>query len=194
VIGFLNEPPGSDAGRRMFDEDRAEVGYVMNVSRLWAYQPELATGLFDLMRAATTGRLGARARAILVAACASAFGDSYCSMAWGGKLAKQTGSDVAAAVLAGDDSGLTPAEGRMAAWARAVARNPNATTGAQVTGLREAGFADADIFAMTVFVALRVALSTVNDALGLAPDGELAAGLPPAVRDAVTFGRTGGPG
>jgi hypothetical protein len=47
---------------------------------------------------------------------------------------------------------------------------------------------------MTVFVALRVALSTVNDALGVAPDTELAAGLPPAVRRAVSFGRPPGRG
>jgi hypothetical protein len=118
-----------------------------------------------------------RAR-ILVAAGASAFGDSYCSLAWGGKLATKTGADIAAAVIAGDDSGLEPAERPLAAWARAVAGDPNATHAAQVAALRAAGYADADIFAMTVFVALRVALSTVNDALGIAPDTELAAGLP----------------
>ena len=38
--------------------------------------------------------------------------------------------------------------------------------------LRDAGFSDADIFAMTVYVALRIALSTVNDALGACPDAE----------------------
>lgn len=189
MIGFLREPEPSDAARALFDEDRAELGYVMNVSRLWAYQPELVTGLFDLMRRATTGRLSTRTRAILVAAGASAFGDSYCSLAWGGKLAAKAGADIAAAVLAGDDSGLEPAERPVAAWARAVARNPNATHDAQVADLRAAGYTEADIFAMTVFVALRVAFSTVNDALGVPPDTELAAGLPAAVRHAVTFGR-----
>jgi hypothetical protein len=138
MIGFLQEPESSGAAQVLFDEDRAELGYVMNVSRLWAYQPELVTGLFDLMRRA---------------------------------------------------SGLEPAERPLAAWARAVAGDPNATHAAQVAALRAAGYADADIFAMTVFVALRVALSTVNDALGIAPDTELAAGLPPDVRRAVTFGR-----
>jgi alkylhydroperoxidase family enzyme len=161
----------------------------MNVSRLWAYQPELASGLFELMRKATTGRLSMRARAILVAACASALGDSYCSLAWGGKLAAQAGDHIAAAVIAGDDSGLEPAERHMAAWARAVARNPNATRVTQMTALRDAGYSDADIFAMTVFVALRITFSTVNDALGVHPDAELAAGVPAVIREAVTFGR-----
>jgi len=42
---------------------------------------------------------------------------------------------------------------------------------------------------MTVYVALRVALSTVNDALGARPDAEYQTLAPAAVRDAVTFGR-----
>ena len=56
----------------------------------------------------------------------------------------------------------------MAAWARRVTRDPNGTSTKDVQELRDAGFSDADIFAMTVYVALRVALSTVNDALGRA--------------------------
>jgi hypothetical protein len=60
---------------------------------------------------------------------------------------------------------------------------------ADVQALRDDGFADADIFAMTVYVALRIALSTVNDALGVRPDAEYLTMAPAAVRDAVTYGR-----
>lgn len=42
---------------------------------------------------------------------------------------------------------------------------------------------------MTVYVALRIALSTVNDALGARPDAEYLTLAPAPVRDAVTFGR-----
>jgi hypothetical protein len=77
----------------------------------------------------------------------------------------------------------------MAAWARRVARDPNGTSAADVAGLRLAGFSDADIFAMTVFVALRVAFSTVNDALGARPDAQYRSLAPAAVLDAVTYGR-----
>jgi hypothetical protein len=38
-------------------------------------------------------------------------------------------------------------------------------------------------------VAIRIAFSTVNDALGATPDPELVASLPPAISDAVTWGR-----
>ena len=42
---------------------------------------------------------------------------------------------------------------------------------------------------MTVFVSLRLAFSTVNDALGLRPDAGLRRTAPAALRDAVSFGR-----
>ena len=58
-----------------------------------------------------------------------------------------------------------------------------------LAALREAGLDDGQIFAVTTFVALRLAFSTVNDALGAQPDAPLAAALPPEVREAVTFGR-----
>jgi alkylhydroperoxidase family enzyme len=189
TIGFLRVPEPTDESQRLFDEDIADLGYVMNVSRLWAYQPATKSGLFDLLRVSnSTQRLSVRQRVILVAACASAFGDSYCSLVWGSKLAKTTDSQTAAALLRGADDGLTASEKAMVSWARKVARDPNATTAEDVQALRDAGFGDAQIFSITVFVALRLAFATVNDALGLAPDATLQSS-PPAVRDAVTFGR-----
>ncbi|WP_214407698.1 carboxymuconolactone decarboxylase family protein [Pseudonocardia lacus] len=190
MTGFLAAPPLTDDVRRIFDVDVGEVGYVMNASRVWAHQPGTQTGLFDLMGAAVAPLgLGRRGRGVLVAACASALGDSYCSLTWGGRLAGATDADTAAAVLRGDDAGLTAAERAMARWARAVARDPNATTADDVRALREAGFTDPQIFAITAFVALRVAFATVNDALGARPDAELTGRLPRAVIDAVDFGR-----
>ena len=115
--------------------------------------------------------------------------DSYCSLAWGTKLAARADAQLAAGVLRGDDGALTEAERAMAAWARRVANDPNGTSAEDVQELRDAGFSDADIFAMTVYVALRVALSTVNDALGARPDAEYRTLAPAPVRDAVTFGR-----
>lgn len=190
TIGFLTVPEPTAAGQQLFDEDVADVGYVMNVSRLWAYQPDTVTGLFDLVRRANCAHdLSVRQRLILVAACASEFGDSYCSLVWGSKLATATGAHTAAAVLRGHDESLSPSERAMARWARNVARDPNATTAADVQVMRDAGFSDAQIFAITVFVALRLAFSTVNDALGLPPDAALRRTVPPDVLDAVTRGR-----
>jgi uncharacterized peroxidase-related enzyme len=190
---FLEEPPVSASVQALYDEDIADDGYVSNVSRLWAHQPETLKQLFEVMSEAfTPSGLALRQRGILVTAAASALGDSYCSMAWGGKLSKASDATVAAGVLNGSDIGLTGQEKAIAAWARKVAKDPNATTPADIQALRDAGLDDGQVFAITAFVALRLAFSTVNDSLGAQPDAQLAQSLPPQVREAVTYGRPSG--
>jgi uncharacterized peroxidase-related enzyme len=187
---FLGEPPLSPPARALYDDDLADGGYVWNVSRLWAHQPDTLKRLFELLsQAFTPSGLTFRQRGILVTAAASALGDSYCSLAWGGKLSTASDSALAAAVLNGSDAGLTDQEKAMAGWARKVARDPNATTPADVQALRDSGLDDGQIFAITAFVALRLAFSTINDSLGAQPDAQLAQSLPQQVREAVTYGR-----
>jgi uncharacterized peroxidase-related enzyme len=187
---FLAQPPVSAPVQALYDEDLAEDGYVSNVSRLWAHQPQALTQLFELMSEAfKPSGLALRQRGVLVTAAASALGDSYCSLAWGGKLGREADATVAAGVLNGSDAGLTDQEKAMAAWARKVATDPNATTPADIQALRDTGLDDGQIFAITAFVALRLAFSTVNDSLGAQPDAELAQSVPPQVREAVTYGR-----
>jgi hypothetical protein len=55
--------------------------------------------------------------------------------------------------------------------------------------LRELGLGDREIFEATAFVVLRLAFSTVTDALGAAPDMQLADAAPAPVRGAVSYGR-----
>ena len=187
---FLEEPAVSAQVRALYDEDLADGGYVWNVSRLWAHQPHTQEQLFGLMSEAfKPSGLTFRQRGILVTAAASALGDSYCSLAWGGKLGKACDTAIAAGVLNGSDAGLTDQEKAIAAWARKVARDPNATTPSDIQALRDSGLDDGQIFAITAFVALRLAFSTVNDSLGAQPDGQLAQSLPAEVREAVTYGR-----
>ena len=179
----------------MFERDRQGVGYVTNVSRLWAYLPAALEDLSNLMSQATgAGSLTYRQRAVLVAAAASALGDSYCSLVWGQKLAEAATPDVAAALIRGNDTNLDIAERALAQWARRVASNPNAVVASDVQELRDAAFDDAQIFAITTYVALRIAFSTVNDALGADPDDELGTSTSEAVRSAISFGRAVGPG
>jgi uncharacterized peroxidase-related enzyme len=187
---FLPRAGVSAAAKAIFDEDINEMGFVMNVTRLWAYRPEAMAALFELMHLVTSARpFTDRERGILITACASKFGDSYCSLAWGTKLAGLAGPQLAGDILRGKDDGLTAPERAMAAWARRIARDPNRTSAADLAELRQAGFSDSDVFAMTVFVALRVAFSTVNDALGVRPDAQFRSEAPTAVLDAVTYGR-----
>ena len=133
--------------------------------------------------------LSFRDRGVLITAMASTLGDSCCSLAWGGKLAGVAGPDLAASVLTGSEEGLSAGERALADWARRVTGDPNATTAADLDELRAAGYDDRQILAITLFVGLRIAFSTVNDALGSSPDRELSESVPAQVRDAVTYGR-----
>jgi len=188
--GFLGSPQPTAEVRRLYDEDVEGLGYVMNASRLWGHDPGLHYGLFDLAgRAAKAGGLTFRQRGILITAFAAAFGDSYCSLAWGKKLAGVAGAELAGAVLRGDDGALDPMERALASWARKVTRHPSQTEASDVQELRDAGYDDAQIFAITTFVALRIAFAVVNDALGARPDYELITTAPGPVRDAVSYGR-----
>ena len=187
---YLSQPSPSPAADAMYAADREAMGYVMTGSHLWAHGAALHDGLFELMGQATaTAGLSVRDRGILVTACAATLGDSYCSMAWGVKLAGVAGADLAGDVLRGVDDGLDERERALAAWARQLAGDPNRTGPADVDALRAVGYDDAQILAITAYVALRIAFSTVNDALGVQPEPELSALAPAAVRAAVTYGR-----
>jgi alkylhydroperoxidase family enzyme len=189
-VSFLAEPPPAPEVERLYDADRSGMGYVMNLTRLWGHQPEAKADLQRMLdRAVLESGLTFRQRGILVTACASTLGDSYCSLAWGGKLSGEADPSVAVASLTGGAPSDDPADRALAEWARRVVRDPNATTAADVQSLRDAGFDDHQVFAITLFVGLRLAFSTINAALGATPDPEVLDAAPAEVREAVTWGR-----
>ena len=186
---FLPEPPASAAQADLYARDTAEDGYVSNSVRLWAWRPEVCNAFIET-RKLLAPHLSMRERAVLVCATARAIDDAYCALAWGQQLAGQSDAATAAALLAGrDPEQLTPREKALATWARQVARAPNTTRAADVELLRSVGLSDQEIFDATVFIAFRLAFSTVNDALGARPDWQLAGDVPREVRAAVTYGR-----
>jgi len=187
---FLAAPAHTPATRRLYDQDAEDPGYVMNSSRLWGHLPAAHEQLMELIgTAADHAGLSFRDRGILVTATASTMGDSYCSLAWGKKLSSVADPELAAGVLSGTDEGLSPSELALARWARRVAADPNGTTTADLDELRAAGYDDRQVAAITLFVGLRIAFSTVNDALGAQPDRELGESAPGEVLRAVTWGR-----
>lgn len=188
--GHLGSAPDSEAAAALLGGDLDDLGYVMRATRVWAHAPELhASWSSAVAEAASAAGLGFRDKGVLIAATASEMGDAYCALAWGARLASSAGDAVAVAVLEGDRAALDDRDRALAAWARRVVRDPNGTTPDDVVALRTAGLDDRQILAATVYVALRQAFSTVNDALGAAPDLRLAEEAPAAVRDAVRWGR-----
>ena len=187
---FLGEPPESETTDAAYDADREADGYVSNVARLWCWRPDLDAS-FSALRASLMGSsaLTERELAVLVSSAVAECNDSYCSLAWGPRLAKLTDDETAAQVIAGVPTpALSDREVALAAWAQVV-RDPNATTSDHVTRLREVGLGDREIFEATALVAFRLAFSTIDDALGAAPDRQLADAAPDPIRAAVSYGR-----
>jgi uncharacterized peroxidase-related enzyme len=190
AASFLEDPPINEAVQKLYDGDRGAMGYVANLSRVWAQSPDALRVLSSAMMLATElSGLEPDERSLVVLATASSMGDAYCSLAYGTRFAHAVGEEITARVVRGDDTSLTSRGRVLAAWARAVVRDPNATTVEEVQSLRDAGFEDRQIFGLTLFVALRIVFSSVNDALGASPDGALASAAPRVVAQAVDFGR-----
>ena len=187
---FLADPPTTPPAQEAYDADLAADGYVNNLTRLWCWRPDVLSAFQELRAGLVAGSaLTPRDVAVMVVAAAAARSDSYCALAWGTRLAEDAGEAAAVAVLRGEDGDLPERDAALARWTRQVVRDPHATTPADVDRLRRAGLGDREIFEATAWVALRLAFSTVNDALGALPDPELAERAPRAVRDAVSFGR-----
>lgn len=187
---FLTEPPDSPAVQALYAADVAQDGFVMNLTHLWAHDPPTNDSFTALLvHTAEVAGLTTVERGVLVCATAVTRGDSYCALAWGGRLSRFADEETALAVLKGEHDELPKRTRALARWASAVVRDPSGTTPDDVVALRTAGFDDRQVFALTTYVALRLAFSTVNGALGARPDPQLRDDAPPAVTETVTWGR-----
>jgi uncharacterized peroxidase-related enzyme len=193
-VAFLADPPASPPVTAAYEADLSSDGYVNNSTRVWCWRPDLLTS-FQTLRAdlLAESALSPREVAVMVVATAAARGDAYCALAWGHRLAELSDEATAADVLQGVDADLSDREAALMGWSRQVVHDPNATTDADVNRLREAGLDEREIFEATTWIALRLAFSTINDALGARPDPQLAENAPRLVREAVTYGRQAQP-
>src|SRR5258708_26212155 len=97
---FLRTPQANEANSALYSRDVAEDGYVANLTRLWAWRPDVFDGFLNLRSLLTEqAELSLRERAILVCATAANLGDSYCALAWGAKLASEAAPITAAQVV-----------------------------------------------------------------------------------------------
>lgn len=192
---LIEQPPPGEARDAAYAADRDSDGYVWNVTRLWGWRADVYRD-FAALRASlmASSSLTDRDWAVMVTATASQLRDSYCSLAWGAKLAGLTDAETAAQLLANEPApALSEREQALAAWTRRLVDDPNATTAEDVARLRAVGLDDREVFEATTFVAFRLAFSTVNDALGAKPDRQLVDAAPAPIREAVRYGRPPAP-
>lgn len=188
---FLAEPPATPPVEALHQASAADMGFTMNLVRLWAWRPELYKAFvalrLDLMKDSALDR---RDLAAIVCATAAQRRDGYCALAYGLQMSQMAGPEAAAALASGgDDAALTQRDRALARWSAQVARDPNATTAADVQALRDAGLDERAIFDATLLAALRLAFTSVNAALGVQPDAQLRARAPAELAAAVNYGR-----
>ncbi len=187
LLGPAMATPAAEALARA---DLEDPGFVMNATRIWQHDPTAHAALFEVLaHCARVAGLSRVDRGVLVCATAGTIGDAYCSLAWGTRLAGHLGEDTAASVLAGDDSGLDPRGRALATHARQLGAGQHVppAPASSLQSLRDNGFGDDQILAITLYTTLRRAFSTVNAALGAQPDSELVAAAPPGVREAASL-------
>lgn len=188
---FIATPEDSDDTARIYKSSEESQGFVMNLTRAWAWRPDVFEAFAALRSQLTTkSSLSKREQAVMVCSTAAELGDSYCVFAWSQVLAQETDAASAAAVIsAGSTDRLSDRDRALAAWSRKLVVNPNGTSPQDVEALRTAGLSEKEVFEATVFIAFRLAFSTVNDALGAEPDRQLVESAPKEISEAVTFGR-----
>src|SRR5690348_9797572 len=66
---FLKTPPEDKATAALYKEDLESDGYVMNLTRLWAWRPDVAKAFIELRKMLMSGSaLSPRERAVIVCA------------------------------------------------------------------------------------------------------------------------------
>lgn len=97
---FIAAPEDSDDTARIYKSNADSQGFVMNLTRAWAWRPDVFEGFAALRSQLTTkSSLSKREQAVIVCATAAELGDSYCSLAWGKTLAEEAGAVSAAALI-----------------------------------------------------------------------------------------------
>lgn len=104
---FIAAPEPSEATNRLLEASEHPDGFVMNLTRVWAWRPDVHDGFAALRGQLTSNSsLTKRDQAVIVCATAAGLGDSYCCLAWGRTLFQEAGATAAAAVIGGGEGSV----------------------------------------------------------------------------------------
>ena len=185
-MAFIETIPAEDATGEVagiYEDTRAQFGYVPNLVRAFSLRPEAYRGWLQLNGAIKAHDL--RRYELATLAAARRLRSSYCALQHGKVLAQQ--------FLSFEDvpdlpDGLDEADRAVMELAEKVVDDATSVTQGDVDRLRELGLTDAEIVDVVLAAAARCFFSKTLDALGVAPDAAYAE-LPPAFREALTVGR-----
>lgn len=188
---FIDEAPASENVSTLYERSTQDSGYVSNFLRVWSWRPDVFDAFYESRRLVMQNtNLSKEDIAIVNATAAATRRDSYCSLAWGAKVADLVSPEAAREVLLGERNvALDERKAALLDWTRAVVADPNGTTQQDVDRLRRVGLTDREIFEATFLAAARIAFTAVNSALGASPDRQLESEAPAVVLESVSYGR-----
>ncbi|MFG2044879.1 carboxymuconolactone decarboxylase family protein [Dactylosporangium sp. NPDC048998] len=190
---YLDTPADAQARddvARMYDEDRAKVGYVQNLTRLFALRPDVLDAWVGLSKTIRRG-MDLRRYELVTLAAAKQLRSSYCSLAHGEVLRDRFYDAKAVQKIATDHhhADLDPVDVAVMDFAGKTARDAASITADDVDTLRQHGLSDDEIFQVILAAAARCFFSTVIDAAGAEPDFQYRASIEPELLQVLTVGR-----
>ena len=175
--------------KKMYEENRAEFGYVPNYVKAFSHRPHVMEAWGQFLGVLRRD-MDARRYELVTIAAAHALKSSYCMLAHGSVMLKEICNAEQLTDIAQDyqSAELTPAEVAMMAFAEQIVRDATAITQAHIDTLHQHGFSDPEIFDITTIATARCFFSKTLDALGAEPDEAFLA-LDENLRQALTVGR-----
>lgn len=173
----------------MWGEDEAQWGFIPNFATTFGVRPATYAA-WRALNSSIRDSMGPRRYEMATLAAALELRSSYCSLAHGRALARQAlpGVDVAAVARGEDVAALDDVDRAVMALARAVVRDAQQITEADLVELRSLGLRDDEILDVIMAAAARCFFAKVLDASGTEPD-TVFHDLDESMRAALTVGR-----
>ncbi|MBV8256824.1 MAG: peroxidase [Actinobacteria bacterium] len=183
---FVEAVPEDEAAGEVaaiYEEARAQYGYVPNLVRPFSLRPEVWRAWLQLNGAVKAHDL--RRYELATLAAARRVRSSYCALAHGRVLAERFFAEEEVPRL---PDGLDEADRAVMELAEKVVDDATSVSRGDVDRLRSLGLTDEEIVDVVLAAAVRCFFSKTLDALGVQPDAAYAE-LDPAFRDPLTVGR-----
>jgi len=188
-IHTLPEDQADTGVKAMYEKNIAGMGYLPNYVRAFSHRPQVMAAWGQLL-GSIRQHMDVRRYELVTLAAARGLTSSYCMLAHGSVLLKETFSTEELTRIAQDyqSADLTSAEVVMMAYAEQIVVDATAVTQAHIDTLHQHGFTDAEIFDIATTAAARCFFSKTLDAVGAEPD-ETYLALEDELRQALTVGR-----
>jgi uncharacterized peroxidase-related enzyme len=190
-IETIPEEQASGALARLYEQERADDGYVWNTTQAFSHRPEVLAAWSEFLK---TIRANVELRRYELATLAAArrLRSSYCMLAHGSVLLDNgllEPDELRAVATDHRTAGLDAADVAVMDLAEKVAGDATSITENDIDALRAVGLSDPEILDVVLAAAARCFMSKTIDALGAQPDREYEDRLDPSLREALTVGR-----